>query len=405
MYPYTAVNLQESKVNTIRDYLSIVDVYGLSHMIMLTNTEKNSYMRFAKMPRGPTLTFKVDDYVLAADIFENITNNLNDEISEKKKMRISPKPLTKSFNHVPLVIMNGFNSPQISQEYTEPIKIAAMMFQSFFPPINLNDIQLKKCKRVVLFNLKFNDEGIPIVEFRHYDIDIEKHSIKKTISNILNNKKMDLSRFTNISDYILKQSGYTSGSDNEDPDLGIVEAINDEVMREDLDNDNSEEDPDNTKDNNTKDKSSKKKKININAPVDNSKTEEEKVRIKLHEIGPRLNLKIHRIEEGFLKGNVLFHSDLNKSKKDVKEMMETLKEKKKIKRERKAEQQKNVEKKKEEMPEEEKEKERIKEGKKEKMLNKKRKLEREKKKQEADYKIMSKSSLKNLKNLQKGRKK
>jgi hypothetical protein len=29
-----------------------------------------------------------------------------------------------------------------------------MLIQSFFPPINLNEIQLKKCKRVVLFNLK-----------------------------------------------------------------------------------------------------------------------------------------------------------------------------------------------------------------------------------------------------------
>jgi len=38
-------------------------------------------------------------------------------------------------------------------------------------------------------------------------------------------------------------------------------------------------------------------------------------------------------------------------------------------------------------------------------LNKKRKLEEEKKKQEADYKIMDKASLKYLKNLKKGRKK
>lgn len=147
MYPYTAVNLKESKANTIKDYLSIKDVYGLSHMMMLTNTEKASYLRLARMPRGPTVTFKIEKYCLSSDIFEFLSS-LDDN-----KRRVF-KPLTKSFNHVPLVIMNGFNNPCIPIEQKESVNIAAMLIQSFFPPINLNEIQLKKCKRVVLFNLK-----------------------------------------------------------------------------------------------------------------------------------------------------------------------------------------------------------------------------------------------------------
>ncbi len=317
-------------MNSIKDYLSIVDVYGLSHMIMLTNTEKNSYVRLAKMPRGPTITLKVDNYCLASDIFDYKT-----ELFQEKPHRNIPKPLTKSFNHVPLVIMNGFNSPKISEEYTEPVKITAMLLQSFFPPINLNEIQLKKCKRVVLFNLTFEEkEGsqgtqgtqgnlLPIIEFRHFDIDIEKYSIKKTISNIINYKKTDLSKFENIADYILKQSGYTSGSDLEDPNMGLCEVIGDKEI-----------------------KSEEKKEDN-----------NEKIKVKLHEIGPRLNLKIQKIEEGFLKGNVTFHCHMKKSKKEIKEMMEKLRAKKKIKRERKKEQDENVNKKKDEMTEEQKEQE------------------------------------------------
>lgn len=376
MYPYTAINLKESKINTIRDYLSIVDVYGLSHMMMLTNTDKNSYIRLARMPRGPTITFKIEDYALAADIFDFNTNKIE---NERTKSRISPKPLTKSFNHVPLVIMNGFNSPQITSEYAEPLKVAGMMFQSFFPPLNLNEVQLKKCKRLVLFNLIFEEteEGnaIPIVEFRHYDIDIEKHSMKKTISNIINNKKTDLSKFNNISEYILRQSGYTSGSDNEDPSLGLVDAIQDEEME-----------------------------AEANEKKNNEEEKNEKIKIKLNEIGPRMNLKIHKIEEGFLKGNVMYHSYMNKSKKEVKELMDKIKLKKKLKRERRQKQEENVQKKKDERPDEVKEKEERAERKKERMLNKKRKLEVEKKKQEADHQVMSKSSLKHLRNLQRGKK-
>lgn len=366
MYPYTAINLKESKVNSIRDFLSIVDVYGLSHMIMLTNTEKNSYMRLARMPRGPTVTFKVEDYTLAADIFAHNTHIAENSV----KKRISPKPLTKSFNHVPLLIMNGFNSDKIAPEYTEPIKIAGMLIQSFFPPINLNEVQLKKCKRVVLFNLRIEEDSTPVIEFRHFDIDVEKHSVKKTISNIVNNKLTDLSKFKSISDYILKQSGYTSCSDNEDPNLGVCEAIQDEQSEKEANS-------------------------------------SEKIRIRLNEIGPRMNLKIHKIEEGFLKGNVVFHSQINKSKKEVREMMEKLKEKKKLKKERKMRQEENVQKKQDEkeeaMTEKQKEEVARKERKKEKLLNRKRKLEKEKKKQEQDYKIMSKSSLKHLKNLKKGK--
>ena len=40
MYPYTAINLKESKKNNMKDFLSLVDVYGLSHMLIFTNTEK-----------------------------------------------------------------------------------------------------------------------------------------------------------------------------------------------------------------------------------------------------------------------------------------------------------------------------------------------------------------------------
>lgn len=323
MYPYTAINLKESKMNSIKDFLSIVDVYGLSHMLMFTKTSKRAYVRLAKMPRGPTVTFRVEDYTLAADLFDYTSNTI------KKPT----KPLTKSFNHMPLVIMNGFNSTKISQEYVEPVNVAAMLIQSFFPPINLNEIQLKKCKRVVLFNLNFDEdlEGkcIPYVEFRHFDIDIEKHSIKKTISNIINNKKTDLSKFHNISEYILRQSGYTSCSDNEDPNLGVCSIIKDEEMKEEK----------------------------VKVTKEGEEEDKDKIKVKLIELGPRLNLKIHKIEEGFLKGNILFHSVMKKSKKEIKEMMEKLKEKRKLKKARKEAQATNVSKKKEGMTEEEKEKE------------------------------------------------
>ena len=286
MYPYTFINLKESSKNNIKDFLSLVDIYGLSHMMMFTNTEKHSYLHFAKMPKGPTVTFVIDKYCLSSDIFAK---------TEKDQ-----KPLTKNFAHIPLLIMNGFNNSKIPEEFEAPMKIVSMMFQSFFPPVNLGEVPMNKFKRVVLINLNLNNNNIPELEFRHYDIDIQKYSVKKTISNLINNlgKSKDLSNFNNISEYILKHTGYSSCSDNEEE--GQFEVIDE------------------------------KNKIN------------EKKQIKLKEIGPRLNLSIFKIQEGFFKGNVVYHSLIKKSKKEIYEIFTEKKNKEKKKKERQKIQDKNI---------------------------------------------------------------
>jgi ribosome biogenesis protein SSF1/2 len=159
---------------------------------------------------------------------------------------------------------------------------------------------MKKFKRVVLVNLNLNNNNIPELEFRHYDIDIQKYSVKKTISNLINNlgKTKDLSNYNNISDYILKHTGYSSCSDNEEE--GQCEII------------------------------------------DEKKNKNEKTQIKLKEIGPRLNLSIFKIQEGFFKGNVVYHSLIKKSKKEIYEILSEKKNKEKEKKERQKIQDKNI---------------------------------------------------------------
>ena len=244
MYPYTLINLKESKKNNIKDFLSLVDIYGLSHMMMFTNTEKNSYLHFAKMPKGPTVTFSIKKYTLASDIFSNI-----------EKDRI---PLTKNYGNIPLLIMSGFN------------------------------------------NSKIPEDDKPEIEFRHYDIELQKYSMKKTISNLINNlgKTKDLSNFNNISDYILKHSGYSSCSDNEE-----------------------------------------EAKCEI---IDEKNNKNEKTTIKLREIGPRMNLRIFKIQEGFFKGNVVYHSLIKKTRKEIYEILTEKKMKEKEKKERQKTQEENI---------------------------------------------------------------
>jgi ribosome biogenesis protein SSF1/2 len=59
------------------------------------------------------------------------------------------------------------------------------------------------------------------------------------------------------------------------------------------------------------------------------------VALKLHELGPRLKLKLIKIEEGVCRGNVVYHSYVKLSKGEIKAQMDELKKKRDLKSERK----------------------------------------------------------------------
>lgn len=97
MYPYTALKLKESKKNTIKDFLGAAGEFGVSHMIMFTQTEQGNYLRIIKNPKGPTLTFKVNEFSLARDI-----------VSFNKLNKRHNKIFATTMQAPPLLIMNGF---------------------------------------------------------------------------------------------------------------------------------------------------------------------------------------------------------------------------------------------------------------------------------------------------------
>jgi ribosome biogenesis protein SSF1/2 len=51
MLPNTASSLRESKRNSLKDFVSVAGPLGVSHFLMLTATEKATYLRVAKAPR------------------------------------------------------------------------------------------------------------------------------------------------------------------------------------------------------------------------------------------------------------------------------------------------------------------------------------------------------------------
>ncbi len=66
------------------------------------------------------------------------------------------------------------------------------------------------------------------------------------------------------------------------------------------------------------------------------KKKNSQVALRLHELGPRLKLKLIKIEEGLCRGNVVYHDHIKKSPADVKKQIDSLKNKRELKARRKA---------------------------------------------------------------------
>lgn len=286
MYPYTASKLKESQRNTIKDFLSAAGIFGVSHMMLLTQTEIANYLRIIKNPRGPTLSFKINNYTLARDVIKFV--------QETKK---NSKIFSTTLQTAPLLIMNGFSS----RPEGDPMKIVSLMIQSMFPPLKVQSMNLSTCKRIILFNLTDQNE----IEFRHYGLSARQRQINRSIKKLVNkNTVPNLAKYNDIADYVLhsrnkasEYGGYSSESELDDLPNSKIQL------------------PDDFQD--------KKKNTNV--------------ALRLHELGPRFNLSLVKIEEGVCRGNVVHHSYIDRTPAEIKKQLDSLKNKRELKEKRKRE--------------------------------------------------------------------
>lgn len=94
---------------------------NVTHLVVFTKSDKAMYLRIAKLPRGPTLTYQIKEYSLMRDI-----------ISSQKRSLI----YEKLFEHHPLLVLNNFSGEGMH------FKLMATMFQNMFPSINVNKVSI-----------------------------------------------------------------------------------------------------------------------------------------------------------------------------------------------------------------------------------------------------------------------
>ncbi|KAK5109020.1 hypothetical protein LTR62_007568 [Meristemomyces frigidus] len=336
MEPETATRLRERRSNKLRDYTTMAGPLGVTHLLLFSRSNNgNTNMRLALTPRGPTLHFRVEKYSLCKDVH--------------KSMRRPKSGANENHVTAPLLVMNNFSSkteeggkaPRVPKHLES---LTTTVFQSLFPPINPTTTPLKAIKRVLLLDRKTADEeeedaATYVLDLRHYAIETRTaKSVPKALRRLDAAEKLkhasglkrkrgalpNLGKLNDVADYLLDPhgaDGFTSGSESEpetDAEVEVLAPAAQKVQRRS----GKKEDARDRRD-----------------PAANV----ERKGIKLHELGPRLRLRMTKVEEGVCAGKVMWHEYIHKSKEELKAMERTHELRRQEKERRKAEQKANVE--------------------------------------------------------------
>jgi len=144
-----AIQIQVNRKNVLKDFISVAAPLNVTHLVTFSKSEVSTYMRLIRLPRGPTMTFKLHSYSLSRDVVSMLKRN---------------QATQSQFQNHPLLIMNHFSGDGMH------LKLMATMFQNMFPSINVNkvlfDLQLTaSCTHIVTVSNTFS----VFVRHRHID--------------------------------------------------------------------------------------------------------------------------------------------------------------------------------------------------------------------------------------------
>lgn len=142
MEPFTAKSLKVTKKNSLKDFISIAGPLHVTHLLIFTQTELSDHMKIVRLPRGPTIHFKLEEYSLCNDV-----------------MAIMKKKIThkKQFMQQPLLILNGFNTTlshnaegvsSNANSIDIHHKLLATTLQNMFPCINVTKVSFHLYKSI-----------------------------------------------------------------------------------------------------------------------------------------------------------------------------------------------------------------------------------------------------------------
>ncbi|XP_056143885.1 suppressor of SWI4 1 homolog isoform X2 [Lampris incognitus] len=161
MEPYTAESLKMRKKNVLKDFVTIAGPLGVTHFVIFSKTPSSVNMRVVRLPKGPTLHFKVIK-----------------------------------------------------------VKLMATVFQNMFPSINVHKVNLNNIKRCVLLN--YNPESQEI-EFRHYSLKVVPVGMSRGVKKLMQERFPNMNKLEDISELLMKGANLSESEAEQDGEHNITE--------------------------------------------------------------------------------------------------------------------------------------------------------------------------------------
>lgn len=283
MEPNCASKLKSKSTNKLKDFLHLAGPLGVKFFLILSATDVAAYLRLARCPRGPTLTFKLNKYSLTGDVV--------------KSLKTPHSPNGMEFKTPPLLVLNNFPKEEKHEQ------LMGVMWQNLFPSINVHEINLATCKRVLLLHYETETGNI---QLRQYAISALPAGLKRPVKRMFRRKEMpNLGKISDISEFILNDAGLSESEAESD-----VEGTHTMEYSQ--------------------------------AAVGGVKTQSA---IKLTELGPRLEMQLMRVEAGMCEGDVMYHAFVEKSEEEKEALRQDAHRRKSMKEQRRKEQDANVQRK------------------------------------------------------------
>lgn len=344
MSPDTAARLRERRANRLKDYLAMTGPLGVTHLFMFSRSKVggNVHLRVALTPRGPTLTYRVENYALARDVAG----------AQKRSRNAGRGSRGGEFLRAPLVVLNNFTSKEKEGDEKDPIEkqletLVTTVWQGIFPAITPSTTPLNSVKRIMLLNREPTSpergEGKHVVSLRHYAITTRESGVSRKVRRLdvaeqrKREKRKDgrplpnLGGLEDAADYVLgnDEAGYTSASDTEMDSENEVEVLETEAQRvigrkerqrlrqqreaaeaegegqAEIANGGAAQQPE---------------KSGSGGGGSMPKSRVEKRAVKLVELGPRMRLRLVKVEEGICDGKVMWNEFVSKTQGQKEEL-------------------------------------------------------------------------------------
>lgn len=342
MEPNTAARLQERDKNKLRDFLTMAGPLGVSHMLIFNQTDAGINMRVLRCPRGPTVTFRVNKYALVSDIMhssrrpsapgsEFTTPPLVSGLIIGRAIAIT---CCRRTNNLWQLVLNNFGGQE------RHLKLLVSVFQNMFPPLHVHSMRLSQVRRVVLLNYNADTKTI---DWRHYQISVRPVGVSRSVRRVIEGSTrpsavssgsvsgyggehrrhgralVNLGNATDIAEYVMRGSQATGG---EDTDTSEAESEAEDMA-----------DPQNS--------------VELSQQyLGRGNAAHSQRAVRLREIGPRMELRLVKVEEGLNGSSVLYHDYVHMSAAEVAKQTRDITAKRQLAAERRAEQERNVERKK-----------------------------------------------------------